>query len=89
MGDTIATIRLPPSLVIELKKISKEQHYVDLSELIRSVLRKKYEKSVLASSDMLSDAIVTDIKKHTVQTSEAKLTQELLKIKKRLRDELK
>ena len=89
MGDTIATIRLPPSLVIELKKISKEQHYVDLSELIRSVLRKKYEKSVLASSDMLSDSIISDIKKQTIQTSEAKLAQELLHIKKRLRDELK
>lgn len=89
MTEVIVTIRLPPQLLAELRKLAQEQYYVDASELVRSVLRKKYEKSVKASSELLSESIIEDIKKHTLKTTDARLAEELLGIRKRLREELK
>ncbi|MEM4259760.1 MAG: hypothetical protein QXG00_00830 [Candidatus Woesearchaeota archaeon] len=40
-NETIVSIRLPKSLVKELKIISEKDHYKDLSELIRYVVRKR------------------------------------------------
>ena len=89
MTDVIVTIRLPPPLLAELKRLAREQYYVDASELVRGILRRKYEKSVSAGSELLSESIIGDIKKHTLKTSEARLAEELLNIRKRLREELK
>ncbi|MBR9677150.1 hypothetical protein GOV04_03345 [Candidatus Woesearchaeota archaeon] len=33
---------MPASLVLELKRLAKNNHYMDLSELLRSISRKKY-----------------------------------------------
>jgi len=33
---------MPPSLVEELKSLSKKKHFLDLSEEVRSVVRQKY-----------------------------------------------
>jgi len=73
MADVMVTIRLPDTLLEELKNLAKEQHYVDLSELIRSVLRRKFEQAQHASPDGISDSIIRDVKRKTVMTSEARL----------------
>jgi Arc/MetJ-type ribon-helix-helix transcriptional regulator len=63
MTDCIATIRLPPSLLSELKKLADEQYFIDESELIRNVLRKNYDRSVNAGQVILSDALIEGLKK--------------------------
>ncbi len=42
IADKIVSVRMPASLVSELKLLSKEQHYLDTSEAIRSLLRYKW-----------------------------------------------
>jgi len=44
MKDTIISIRLPRTLVEELKILAKKNHYLDLSEQIRTIIRQKCEQ---------------------------------------------
>lgn len=39
MKDAVVSVRIPSSLVTELKLLAKENHYVDLSEQIREIIR--------------------------------------------------
>jgi len=41
MKDAVVSVRIPSSLVVELKNLAKENHYVDLSEQIREIIRQK------------------------------------------------
>ena len=40
--DKIVSVRMPSSLVQELKVMSDKNHYLDVSETIRSLLRQKW-----------------------------------------------
>jgi metal-responsive CopG/Arc/MetJ family transcriptional regulator len=44
MKDTVISIRLPASLVQELKELAQKNHYLDLSEQIRTIIRQKCEQ---------------------------------------------
>ena len=44
MKDTVVSVRLPTTLVQELKMLAQEQHYLDLSEQIRTIIRQKCEQ---------------------------------------------
>lgn len=41
MKDTIVSVRMPSTLVKELKDLAEKNHYMDLSEELRSVIRDK------------------------------------------------
>jgi len=41
MTDHLVSVRLPSSLVHALRKIAEDEHYLDLSECIRSIIRKE------------------------------------------------
>jgi len=45
MADDIVSIRIPSSLVSELRKTVEKEHFKDLSELIRTVVRKRFLES--------------------------------------------
>lgn len=89
MNDVLVTIRLPPSLLAEVKELTKEQHFVDKSEFIRTVLRQRYEKTTKDTTSKISSEIINDIKSATISKSEMLLREELRKIQERLREELK
>ena len=40
--DKIVSVRMPVSLVSELRDIAQDNHYLDVSEAIRSMLRRKW-----------------------------------------------
>lgn len=42
MPDKIISVRMPSSLINELKELAEKNHYLDVSEEIRSLLREKY-----------------------------------------------
>jgi len=46
MSDTVVSVRMPRSLILELKRLSREHHYLDVSEEVRSIVRKKYLDAV-------------------------------------------
>jgi hypothetical protein len=41
MVDAIVSVRMPSSLVQRLKSLSKENHFLDVSEEVRSIIRIK------------------------------------------------
>jgi Arc/MetJ-type ribon-helix-helix transcriptional regulator len=41
MSEPLVSVRLPSSLVKELRGISEKDHYLDLSECVRSIIRTK------------------------------------------------
>ncbi len=45
MNDVMVTIRLPKSFLLELKESAKKNHFLDLSEHVRSIIRKKWMKA--------------------------------------------
>ncbi|MBD3203935.1 ribbon-helix-helix protein, CopG family [Candidatus Woesearchaeota archaeon] len=76
--DKIVSVRMPESLVKELKALAEKNHYLDISEEIRSILRDKWMKHSDPYSDELKkirknlakvtvpekiDALKTDLKK--------------------------
>lgn len=44
MNDTIVSIRLPTTLIQELKDLAKKNHYMDFSEQLRDIIRQKHTK---------------------------------------------
>ncbi|MBN1793020.1 hypothetical protein JW826_05040 [Candidatus Woesearchaeota archaeon] len=51
MVDSIVSIRMPSSLVHELKSLSKENHFLDVSEELRSIIKIKTREYKLKISD--------------------------------------
>jgi hypothetical protein len=43
MVDSIVSVRMPSSLVQRLKELSKENHFLDLSEELRSLIKIKMQ----------------------------------------------
>jgi Arc/MetJ-type ribon-helix-helix transcriptional regulator len=41
MAERVVSVKMPASLVAELRKLTAEHHYLDLSEQLRSVVRQK------------------------------------------------
>jgi Arc/MetJ-type ribon-helix-helix transcriptional regulator len=44
MADQIVSVRMPSSLIGELKELADKNHYLDVSEEIRSLLRDKWQE---------------------------------------------
>ncbi len=76
MKDTVVSIRMPRTLTNELRSLTTINHYVDLSEQIRDVLR---EKSI------------RKLKEYTIQEKEDEKTEKEKKIEEleRILTELK
>ena len=90
MSDTIVSIRMPNSLASKLKILSKKKNFLDLSEMIRSIVRNKW---IEASSQELMQVkklradISEELKKKTMDKVRQELVQELEKIKKELKND--
>ena len=88
MKDVMVSIRMPPSLVEELQALAEEEHYLDLSELIRGIARKRWlhhSNPELAQIKELTESIEIELTKATAQKIQKEVSQELQKI----RDSLK
>ncbi len=80
MANSILSIRIPVSLLEELKIISERDHFLDLSEAVRSIIRAQW----LEHKDPISYQIKqlrTDIANNIEKNNEEKLLEELKKIR--------
>ena len=91
MSDMIVTVRVPKSLLYELRRVSSEDHFLDLSEAVRSILRKNW----ISSSDKniyeigkLREEIAESIKAKSRLMAEQMLTEELKKIRRGLNNDI-
>ena len=44
VNSSMISIRIPQSLIKELKDVSKKDHFLDLSEAVRSIIRRNWAK---------------------------------------------
>ena len=90
MNDVMLSVRMPKSLVSELKALAKEQHFLDLSEEIRSIVRKKwiqYTNPELFELKKLRESIGDEIKRKSVEKVRGEVNKELERIRLQLKKE--
>jgi Arc/MetJ-type ribon-helix-helix transcriptional regulator len=88
MNDIVVSIRMPKSMLTKLKEHTKKDHYMDLSEQIRSLTRKKWLKFTqpeLLEIQNLRKDIFNEIKKNSEQETSKKIIEELNQIKKSIK----
>lgn len=89
--DVLVTVRLPASLVEELKLLGQKHHYMDTSETIRSVLRRKWEQysdPLAYEVRQLRASIEEELKRGIARKSEQRIVDELKKVRDKIREEL-
>ncbi len=90
MDDVLVSIRMPQSLLSELKKLAKREHYMDLCEGIRSIVRKNWLKSLypeLMEIRRLRKDILHELKKRKEKEITRRVASELRIIRKKIRGE--
>ena len=45
MNDPVVSVRMPKGMIKEVRKLSRENHFLDMSEALRSIIRQKWVKS--------------------------------------------
>lgn len=83
--ETLISIRMPKSLINDLKNKAKSQHYLDLSEHIRSVVRAKC-LSIIDPYSSEMQKFRQEIKQDLIQ--KAKTKSQLVDDLKRIIEEL-
>jgi Arc/MetJ-type ribon-helix-helix transcriptional regulator len=83
MADKVVSVRMPQPLVEELREIAEENHFLDLSEELRHLLRKRWLRHKDPYSYRL-DAIRHGIKKEKLPDRVMSLKKDL----KRLLEEI-
>lgn len=88
MTDVMVSIRMPKSMLSELKELSKTQHFLDLSEMVRGITRKKWIQNTnpeLYELKMLRKGIEEELKKKSIEKVREEVNKELEKIKTQLK----
>lgn len=83
MGERVISVKMPASLVSELRHLTAEHHYIDLSEQIRSIVRQKcleYSNPYTEELRRLRGDLEAQAQAHNGQTSKEQIIQELLRI---------
>jgi Arc/MetJ-type ribon-helix-helix transcriptional regulator len=89
MTNSLVSIRIPKKLVEELKKTSEQDHFLDLSEAIRSVVRKKwlqYRDPQAYQLEQLKTEIKERVIKKVEEHAQSEKQEELIAQLKDLRD---
>ncbi len=85
--NTIVSVRIPQSMVADLKGKVKESHFLDLSEAVRSVVRKRWlewKDPNTFQIKRLREDIKEVIKEKTKTSKEELLLNELERIRQML-----
>ncbi len=83
----MVSVRMPDSLFKKLKEISEKDHYMDISEEIRSIVRKNWMKSMhpeLLEIKELKKSIMQEISKKSKNEIAKQIIKELNYIKKKI-----
>jgi Arc/MetJ-type ribon-helix-helix transcriptional regulator len=89
MKDTLVSIRMPDSLAKELEQQAKKEHFLDLSEFIRSVVRSQWQKNakgdIRAELQSLRKKVEEQLKEISNERVQKEVAEELRKIQENLR----
>ena len=83
MADQIVSVRMPVSMINELKELADKNHFLDVSEEIRSLLREKvkeykdpYSTTLLAIRETIAKTTMPD-KINSLKQDLKKLLEEI------------
>ena len=84
MAEKVVSVKMPGTLVSELKRLTAEHHYIDLSEQVRSIVRTKCLHYSAPYDDVrkLRMDIEQQIKSANTQLKKERILQELAKLLK-------
>ena len=89
MNDVMVSVKMPRSLILELKSLEKKGHFIDLSEEVRSIVRNKWIESnspELLQLNKLREEISDEIKKKSIARVREEVNKELQKIRDQLKE---
>ncbi len=75
MTERVVSVKMPSSLVSELRSFTREHHYIDLSEQVRSVVRQKALKYAQQESSTVLEEVGRRIKEGDQQRKEELLRE--------------
>jgi Arc/MetJ-type ribon-helix-helix transcriptional regulator len=90
MNDVMVTIRMPKSLADELRGLTKKRHFMDLSEEVRSIVRRNWLECTnpeLSLIKKLREEIENEIKSSSKKKIQHEVAKELEKIRAQLKKE--
>lgn len=90
MNEVLVSVRMPESMLLKLKELAKKDHFMDLSEEIRSITRRKWMEFTnpeLVEIQNLKKGILDEVKKKSESEIRKKVIKELNEIKKELKKE--
>ncbi|GEM_PF-5870884 len=90
MNDVLVTIRIPEAMLQELRKAAEQDHFMDLSEAVRNIIRKNWAAKsdpYLYELRRLREEISDSVKEKSRKMAERMIVEELKKIKRVLKDE--
>ncbi len=87
--DVLVSIRLPTALLEELSLLSRKKHFMTLSETLRSIIREQYLESQNPDKKLkeLREGIKEELIEKSMSLGEARLIDELKKIRESLKHE--
>ncbi len=85
MSERVITIKMPKSLLVELKVLTNEHHYIDLSEQIRSVVRQKCLKYIAPYQELRQ--VKQDIEQQITNSNKQKKEQILSQLQRLLEED--
>jgi Arc/MetJ-type ribon-helix-helix transcriptional regulator len=86
--DVMVSIRMPKSLANELKQLTEEMYFLDLSEHVRSVVRQKWmemQNPQLSEIKKLREDIEAQVRRKSAEKIQEEVARELEKIKEQLK----
>ena len=90
MNDVLVSIRMPASLLSKLKEFAEKDHFMDVSEEIRSITRKnwfKFAHPELMVVERLRKDVLNEVKKKSEKEITKRVIKELNEIKKEIKKE--
>jgi Arc/MetJ-type ribon-helix-helix transcriptional regulator len=86
-NNSLVSIRMPKSLFLALQKLADENHYLDVSEQVRSIVREKWQEAKEPQAYQvrkLRKEIADALKAKNEAQAQQQLIQELERIKEGL-----
>jgi Arc/MetJ-type ribon-helix-helix transcriptional regulator len=87
MKETLVSVRMPDSLYKRLSEMVSDGHYLDLSEEVRSIVRKKF-LSQARPEGFIIRRLSSELKAELVKKSELLAQKQLIGELERLKEEI-
>jgi Arc/MetJ-type ribon-helix-helix transcriptional regulator len=89
MKDVMVSIRMPEALAKELEQRAAQEHFLDLSEFIRSIVRREWlqqaKPDIIAELHALRKKVEEELKAVAEERVQKEVAEELRKIQEHLK----